>query len=152
MFKVSQRVIDRKWKKIVKNFPKFDNTVLKVGIQKDAGENFAGESIAEYAAKNEYGSRRIPERSFIRSTIDQKRPQIFKLIANEFDKTLKLRISPERALKVVGTYVETEIKKKITALRSPPNSPVTIKRKGSSNPLIDSGLMRQSIRYNITKE
>lgn len=152
MFKVSQRVIDKKWKKIVKNFPAFNNVVLKVGIQKDAGANSEGESIAEYAAKNEYGSRQIPERSFIRSTLDEKRHQIFKLIANEFDKALILKQNPQRALETIGTYVETEIKRKITSLRQPFNSPVTIKRKGSTNPLIDTGLMRQSIRYNITKE
>lgn len=152
MFKVTQRVIDKKWKKIVKNFPAFDKSILKVGIQNDAGENSNGQSIAEYAARNEYGSRQIPERSFIRSTIDEKRSQIFKLIENQFDQTLQLKESPQRALETIGIYTEKEIKRKITSLRQPFNSPVTIERKGSSNPLIDTGLMRQSIRYNITKE
>jgi len=37
----------------------------------------------------------------------------------------------------------------MTNLKSPANAPSTIKRKGSANPLIDTGQQRQSVTYSI---
>lgn len=54
-----------------------------------------------------------------------------------------------QALRKLGTDAQGDIQEEITSLRSPPNSPVTIELKGSSNPLIDSGEMRNSVTYKI---
>jgi hypothetical protein len=42
-----------------------------------------------------------------------------------------------------------DIQHEITVLRHPPNAPATIRAKGSSKPLIDTGEMRQSVTYQI---
>ena len=47
----------------------------------------------------------------------------------------------------MGLKIETDIKDKINRLGSPPNAPSTVRRKGSDNPLVDTGTMRESLRY-----
>lgn len=55
----------------------------------------------------------------------------------------------EEALDKVGVVAVAMVQKYMTDLSSPPNAPSTIKKKGSSNPLIDSGAMRQSVTFKI---
>lgn len=54
-------------------------------------------------------------------------------------------------LNQIGNYIEGLVKKKIKNGPFVPLSPATINRKGSSKPLIDTGHLRQSIRYIIDK-
>ena len=56
----------------------------------------------------------------------------------------------DMTLNRVGVVAVSEVQKYMTELRTPPNAPSTIKKKGSSNPLIDSGALRQSVTYKIT--
>ena len=56
----------------------------------------------------------------------------------------------DMTLNRVGVVAVAEVQKYMTELRTPPNAPSTIKKKGSSNPLIDSGALRQSVTYKIT--
>lgn len=55
----------------------------------------------------------------------------------------------EEALGKVGVVAVAMVQKYMTDLSSPPNAPSTIKKKGSSKPLIDSGAMRQSVTFKI---
>lgn len=123
---------------------------VKVGIQSDAG-NYpeGGPSVADVATFNEFGTSRIPERSFIRSTMDKQRPALLVMNRKLFFEMSAGRMSTRRALNILGLKITSEIKKTITRLKTPPNAPSTIRRKGSSNPLIDTGQMRQSIRHEI---
>ena len=56
------------------------------------------------------------------------------------------RSTVRRELKTIGMYLSGEVQKKIKNLRTPSNSAVTILRKGSSNPLMDTGQLRASIK------
>jgi len=49
----------------------------------------------------------------------------------------------------IGLYTQTTAQKWFTDPRNnwPPNAPYTIARKGSDKPLIDTGALRQSIKY-----
>ncbi len=58
--------------------------------------------------------------------------------------------SADSALEKVGVVAVGKVQKYMTDLKSPPNAPSTIKKKGSSNPLIDSGAMRQSVTFNVS--
>ena len=62
-------------------------------------------------------------------------------IASGYDENLAL----QRAAEVF----QGAIQKEITNLKEPPNSPATIAKKGSSNPLIDSGDMRKSVKWKL---
>lgn len=55
----------------------------------------------------------------------------------------------DRALNMVGNIAVGKVQQYMTELQDPPNAPSTIKNKGSSNPLIDTGALRQSVTYSI---
>jgi hypothetical protein len=56
----------------------------------------------------------------------------------------------DMTLNKIGVTAVGLVQKYMTELRTPPNAASTIKKKGSSNPLIDSGALRQSVTYKIT--
>lgn len=139
-------------------FKKFIEEAMKrpyitVGFHQDAGSEPDGTTIVEVAFWNEFGTvtkeghEHIPERSFMRSTLDDNKQAYFefleKLIAQIYAGDMDL----EQAMNVFGLKVETDIKGRITAIQFPPNAPRTIEKKGSSKPLIDKGAMRAAVRY-----
>lgn len=93
----------------------------------------------------------IPERSFIRGTIDQKEKDIadkgHKLAEAMFDG----KISKRQALEIWGDIVQTLIRNGITSgsLNLEPNAPSTIAKKGSDTPLVDTGHLLGSIKYEL---
>ena len=54
-----------------------------------------------------------------------------------------------RTASKVGLVGQGIIQRQIVLLREPPNAPSTIENKGSSNPLINLGFMRQSVTWKI---
>ena len=53
------------------------------------------------------------------------------------------------SLTTLGIQAQGDIQKEIVSMRSPANSETTVRLKGSSNPLIDSGAMRQAVTWAI---
>ncbi len=103
-------------------------------------------------ATHEFGSEdgTIRERSFIRSAIDENRAEIERIKAEVADKVTVDSMTPKRALDLIGIKAVALIRKKIRDLKSPSNKLSTVKRKGSSNPLIDTGQARQTVQHVIT--
>ena len=64
-------------------------------------------------------------------------------------KVLSGEMTMQTLLEQMGNLAEGHVKQEITDLDTPPNAQSTIDRKGSSSPLIDTGALRQSIRYVI---
>ena len=56
---------------------------------------------------------------------------------------------PRGQMMRLGMAAQNWVRREITDLRTPPNAPMTIARKRSSNPLIDSGRMRQEIQFRV---
>ena len=117
-----------------------------------------GMTVARVAYINEYGVT-VPERPFMRrSATSLKRDMQFKRLARKSivkdpDKMRKrgIRLSVNGRARL-GLYIVRRIQQTITDLHWPPNAPSTIARKGSSNPLIDTGHMRQSVSWRITPQ
>ena len=107
-------------------------------------------TIVEVATFNEFGTSNIPERSFIRSTMDENRNALLQTNKQLFFEIVVGSMTTERALNILGMKMKALIQKKITDLRTPPNAPSTIRQKGSSNPLIDTGTMRQAVTYKVS--
>ena len=125
-----------------------DNAGVKVGVQSDAGTPDKSDTpIVEYAFYNEMGTRHIPERPFIRSTADEKRRAWNSLIDNVIDQMLRGTVQPKTGLNRLGQQATRDIKDKINAIKDPPNAASTIAIKGSRNPLINTGTLRNSIRH-----
>lgn len=124
---------------------------IKVGIHEGAGENAkTGTLIVDYAIANEYGTSRIPERSFMRSTYDEKEKEWNKALDKIVGGVIEGDVSNiEQKISFVGVQIVNDIKEKIDSNIPPSLSEATIKRKGSSKTLIDTGIMRASITYKI---
>lgn len=161
---VGVKVIDRGWEAIKERMRVVRGTgaVVKVGVQgTQAAANHQNThlTVAQLAAIHEFGKvihqprmRRtivIPERSFLRATIDQYRDAITRrdvLLAQGYVLG-KFELKP--SLELLGQYVVGLIKQRIANGIAPPNSPWTIAQKGSSKPLIDTGQLRNSITYQV---
>lgn len=149
---------DKGYKALLKNIVGFKKKTADVGVFADK-KNKEGMQIAEYATANEFGAGRIPERSFMRSTYDEKIEETKKLM-RKYILSYLLKIGSGkieyRALKVGAAYMSAMIKEKISTSKSwaKPNSPLTIalKSKGKrikDTPLINTGALRNSITYKI---
>ena len=154
-------VIDKGWNRIVAELKKAANSFTKVGLPQE-GELKGGtrtgsgrEPLVEFSqlvtvgAVHEFGapSRNIPERPFLRTSFDESKGQINLMIEKEYDRILRGSADVAQSLGRVGVFLKGKIQKKIVDIKSPPNAPKTIERKGSSNPLIDTGQLRQSIQH-----
>jgi len=110
---------------------------------------FDNAAITEYGFYNEFGTRTIPARSFIRSTLDQNRRRYQQIIEDGLNQAMLAGVPLTRMLNKLGTTQSRDIKRKITSLRTPPNAPSTIASKGFNNPLIETGAMRNAIRHRV---
>jgi hypothetical protein len=108
---------------------------------------------AQIAAVNELGSTdgRIPERSFIRSTLTENRNKYARMMGQVARRVSEGQDAPAIALHRVGFIISADVKHKIATGPFIPNAPSTIKRKKSNKPLIDKGQLVQSIDHVIKK-
>jgi hypothetical protein len=93
----------------------------------------------------------IPERSFIRSTFDDK-ANIDKTIKNTLpilNRVLEGQANEEQYLSALGLYMESIIKERIMTGDFDDNSPITVNLKGDNTPLRDTGRLYQSIIHEV---
>lgn len=128
---------------------------VKVGFP--AGEAAAGN--IEKAIWNEFGTRGgasgggwggpIPERPFMRNAMRDNASSYRTAMKTSAAKLLRGETSLRTVLSKLGIKAQGDIQSEITSLSNPPNSPVTIALKGSSNPLIDNGEMRGAVTWKV---
>ena len=134
-------VKDRIWQRIKKNL---GDEEREVGVQKDAVYP-DGKPVAVVAAANEFGTSQIPARSFIRSTTDEERGKINRILGRDTGRLLDLKEKKGSVVQEAAEHLRDAIKQKIEDLDSPRNAPSTVKRKGFNNPLVDTRKMKDSI-------
>lgn len=108
-----------------------------------------GLNMAEIAFQNEFGTKTIPARSFMRSSFDENLTTITSILNKEYDRIIEGTSTVKYSLDLIGNIVRDMIKKKIRAITLPPNAPSTIKMKGSSKPLIDFGQMINAVQHKV---
>ena len=91
----------------------------------------------------------IPERSFFLAGMDAEGKKIIKNYSKLIPAVINGKLSATAFLDALGREVTTAIKEYATNLSSPANSGFTVERKGSSNPLVDSGNMIGAINYEV---
>jgi hypothetical protein len=125
---------------------------VTVGIHEDVGGEARGDAtLAEIAAFQEFGTVHIPERSFLRATVDQGQEQI-RTLQRKLGRAVvsnKQRMDPRRALELLGLRITSMIQARIRGGIDPELAQSTIDRKGSSTPLIDTGQLIQSIAFKV---
>ena len=108
-----------------------------------------GQAVTNVAVWNEFGTGSIPERPFFRQAIAGAKRSIGPMIRASLDGR-KMAMDRQAAGRI-GEFMKDRIQTSITTLRSPGNAPATIAAKGSSNPLIDEGFLRNSVAWVIVK-
>lgn len=153
--------LDLGFGEIIEEIQALNKHSLLVGIQEKTKTKYQpgrkkiqspGINIANYAAENEFGTDKIPQRSFMRTSFDENIDQIEKLLSKEYGKVIDGQSTLKQALNIVGLAMTGLIQAKIRKITYPPNSTKTIAEKGSSKPLIDFGQMIASIRHVVKKK
>lgn len=145
---------DQVWRNLKKRLGR-GSPHVKVGVLAARGgaqQHESGISLIELAAIHEFGSpaAKIPERSFIRRTFNKNR-ELKKLTVHLARRIINERLTIRRALEQLGTWGAAEVKKTIAsgAPIPPPLKPGTIRQKGSSRPLVDTGRLLNSIAHEV---
>lgn len=148
------KVRDLGFAKIIKELEAAGQSYTTVGVHADAEPHTSDDgtveavlvaSANEFGAKADDGTELVPERSFMRTTMDEQRSAIADLQERVINRVVAGKGTAEQGLGLIGQYAEAKVKAKIASGVPPPNAPATIAKKGSSKTLIDSGQMRQSI-------
>lgn len=91
----------------------------------------------------------IPERSFLRAGFDEHRKEVERKTEKILGLLLNDEMSEDRFLRLLGILLKSRIQEYARKLNQPPNHPFTIERKGTSNPLVDTKDMINSICYEV---
>lgn len=164
---------DLGWSKIKAEAQKLaKKPFVKIGIQGESGLKpkkkrgkvrgetaSPGFTVVDIATVHEYGSpdKGIPERSFIRSTMDQNAVKYSNIAAGMKDQILNANspLTTEKALEIIGQIIEADIKNKFTNNNWPELKDPTRGGKnptGDAKPLLDTAQTVNSIRYQVFKE
>jgi hypothetical protein len=152
---------------MIRRLKRADGMEVNVGI-------FGGakSKVAQYMSANEFGARIkvtekarkylhaiglhlkrgtktivIPERSWFRSTLDDKSKM--KKALKAFDKVTDMKFSLRKMFNLVGMELRGELRKKVRSNIQPENHPFTISRKRSSRTLVDKGIGINAIDYEV---
>lgn len=110
-----------------------------------------GTPVAYVATIHEFGTPRIPARPFMRPAVADHGGEWIQLLGDGAKASLNGGPTPEQVLEMVTLTAAGNVAEKIQAVTSPPLSPVTVARKGSAKPLIDTGQMFQSVTGKVER-
>ena len=134
---------------------------LTVGIHKTDGSEQHSDGAAtiadiglfhEFGTKDSQGQEIIPERSWLRATLDGDKVAIQKTIKKLAQRVVsnKMRMSPRTAVGIIGLDVQRRIQARIRKGIAPELSPATLaQKKGKDIPLIRDGQFIQSISFEV---
>lgn len=137
--------------KFFRQLEELANKEVFVGFQ--AGEVMDDRNVdmAQIAMLNELGTSTAPSRPFLRKSVDENADKINRFCTNQL-KAISAGGTAEQCLKQVGVFGVGIVQEKIVDGEYVPNAPSTIHKKKSDKPLIDTGKMRQSVKYVIRKK
>lgn len=134
-------------------FKNVKGSYVSVGVQEGAGSYPNGVSVVEVALWNEFGTRYAPERSFMRSSIDENVGLINQWREEVLESVTTGKITVPRALEILGFRVKTLIENKIGSNVPPPNAPSVVEKKQREGKpqrtLMDNLLLQRSITYKV---
>lgn len=105
-----------------------------------------GKDVTEIAKKNNEGIK-VPKREFMIPAANKASNKTINITVN----SIAGGMDEQQALSRAGIMFKNAIQREITNLKEPPNSPYTIEKKGSSNPLINTRLMRSKVEWKFKK-
>lgn len=144
-------VLTPEGKKFFSEIKKLNKLQVRVGFQQ-GDEQEEGVDLLDIAMWNELGTSSSPSRPFMRKSVDENEEKINAFLNAQVKKLAKGETTAEQVFKAVGAFQKGLVQEKIKNGEFEPNSPYTIKKKGSDKPLIDTGTMRQSVNFVITEK
>lgn len=163
-----------KWKTKKNDFPKLEATLEQIDGKKVSVGVLGGGEQAWLAGIHEYGCKikvtdkmrkylaatglhlkattthiTIPERAFLRNGYDENKDEFIEVAEGLLGDVIGGTMTADMLFKTVGLFMKSRIQDYATELDSPPNHPYTLKNKGSSNPLVDTGDMIGAIEYKV---
>lgn len=153
---------DRGYRKFVRELKKSGRLVVDVGVvgpraaALKVGSDGSPTTVAEVASYHEFG-RGVPERSFIRSTVDKETSKIRQMQRRLARGVLQRKVTELRALEILGMQIASDIKATIEANVPPPLAESTKRRrKGGADvshvALIDTGQMKNAVTFDVRAE
>lgn len=126
-----------------------DKTIL-VGIQDDAGLHEGGIGNATLGAVLHFGTDNghIPPRPWLDEGIESGDKEYVQIISDGIESGQDI----DTILEQIGVTAVAYVQNYMTDLAEPANAESTVKKKGSSNPLIDTSALKQAITHLVTSE
>lgn len=118
---------------------------VDVGFFKGTHTYPNGKDVTTVARDNDQGTKRIPERPFMIPAGNKAANKTINITVN----SIAGGMDEQQALSKAAIMFKNAIQREITNLKEPPNAESTILKKGSSNPLIDTGLMRSKVEWKL---
>ena len=137
--------------KLLKSYE--SNSVLAMGYpaSETGGIKYPdGTPVVLVAAVNNYGSQsmRIPDRDFMGAgAVAAIAGDAGKVAAELVPLLNQGKITVEQILREMGPYAEASFKGVFTGVAWTPNADYTVFKKGSAQPLIDTGLLRNTLTH-----
>jgi len=168
--KISFKENNQLYRQIQKEIKKLNNSFVKVGVTEAKGAKkhpgntkrnkkspIQPPTVVQVAFWNEFGTKDIPQRPFLKTSFDQNRSFYNSQIDKELEAILMGQIKVRKALKSMGFKAKTKVVETIDKALTWATklAPSTIKRKekgslrGPNQPLIDSGRLRSSIDFEV---
>lgn len=125
---------------------------VTIGIHEAEGSQSHGKfTVAQIAAVHEYGSEdsKIPQRSFIRDTHDLNLQANLERLKRLEEHVLTGKLTQHQVLTYLGEVASKQMVERINQGIEPALKLATIKHKGSSKPLIDTGQLKGSITFQV---
>lgn len=91
----------------------------------------------------------VPARPFLTNAMRDNRLKYRAGLRSSAAGVLLGRVTMKTTFDKLGAMAQGDVQASITSLSTPPNSATTIAMKGSSNPLIDTGEMRQAVTWKV---
>lgn len=121
---------------------------VAVGFFDGSGGYPDGQSVAQVASANEFGTSRAPARPFMKQMAENRGKEITEE-CGRMAKRLAEGGSAADELSQIGKLAEDLLKEEIRSGSFAPLAPATVARKGSSQPLIDTGRMVDSVTSKV---
>lgn len=137
-------------KRFLETIKQIANLEVRIGFQAGGAEN-DGVDLCEIAAYNELGTVHIPSRPFLRDSVDNHMDEISSYIGAWCKKIARGEMEAHELMTNIGMLQKGLIQEEIIGGNFEPNASATIRKKGSDTPLVDTGIMRESVNYVIVE-
>lgn len=146
------------WEKLKKELLKGVDQEIKVGIVEpiNYGSDNDNLSVAQVWQWQEEGlpTQNIPTRPAIRVGFMApiKKGSYDKIFVESMQRIAEGKSTFKQEYMKIGVQAKADLKKAVADWDTPRNAPLTVELKGFDNPLIDSGLLYESIDFKVDKK